>query len=391
MKIALNEPLVHFFDNAARPRISLYFPTHRAGPETRQGPIRLKNLLREARDQLIQQGHEEEAVQKMLRPAADLGNDLDFWRHQQEGLAILLSPDEMRLYKLPYPVDEIALAAEHFHLRPLFPLFSQEDSFHLLAFSKNQVQLYEGNRYSLRSVDVPGIPRSLDEELQFDEAQPHLQQYSSGPGGIGGTPVFHGYGGEKDVHLNQLLRYCRSINKGIRDHLRDSRLPMVLAGVEYLLSIYREANSYPHLLEEGVTGGLDGMTEKELHDRAWNIVRPHLRIAQEKAMQRFDLLANAHNGNGSGKTATSIEQAVIAAYEGRVDALLIPNNKQIWGEFHETTQKVKTETKDPSKRRELLDVAALNTLLHGGEVFVLKPEEMPNGSPIAALLRYEAA
>src|SRR5690606_27516707 len=107
----------------------------------------------------------------------------------------------------------------------------QEDSFHLLALSKNRIQLYEGNRYSLRSVDVPGIPANLDEELQFDEAQPQLQQYSSGPGGIGGTPVYHGYGGEKDVHLDQLLRYFRAVNKGVKEHLRDSRLPMVLAGV----------------------------------------------------------------------------------------------------------------------------------------------------------------
>jgi hypothetical protein len=28
----------------------------------------------------------------------------------------------------------------------------------------------------------------------------------------------------------------------------------VLAGVEYLLPIYREANTYPHLLAEGIHG-----------------------------------------------------------------------------------------------------------------------------------------
>src|SRR5690606_24028778 len=128
-----------------------------------------------------------------------------------------------------------------------------------------------------------------------------------------------------------------------------------------------------------------------LHDRAWQIVRPHLRIAQEKAMERFEILANAHNGDGAGKTATEIEEAVIAAYEGRVDALLIPDGTQIWGEFHETSETVKTKNADPARRRELLDAAALNTLLHGGEVFILKPEEMPNGSRVAALLRYEAA
>jgi hypothetical protein len=32
--------------------VSLYLPTHRTGAELRQGPIRLKNLLREATEGL---------------------------------------------------------------------------------------------------------------------------------------------------------------------------------------------------------------------------------------------------------------------------------------------------------------------------------------------------
>src|SRR5690606_29880069 len=101
MKIAFNEPLHQFLEQTSRPRISIYFPTHRAGPETRQDPIRLKNLLRDARTQLEEQGHEEAAIHKMLKPASDLIPDIDFWRHLQEGLALLIAPGDFRLFKLP--------------------------------------------------------------------------------------------------------------------------------------------------------------------------------------------------------------------------------------------------------------------------------------------------
>ena len=36
--------------------VSIYAPTHRSGPEVQQGPIRLKNLLKRAEEQLVEGG-----------------------------------------------------------------------------------------------------------------------------------------------------------------------------------------------------------------------------------------------------------------------------------------------------------------------------------------------
>jgi hypothetical protein len=390
MKIALNEPFLRFLDTAQRPRISLYFPTHRAGPETRQDPIRLKNLLRQAREQLEELGRDDSKA--ILKQVEDLLPDTDFWRHLQEGLAILASPEEMKVYKLPFPVPELAVVADDFHLNPLLPLFSQEDHFHLLALNKSRVQLYEGNRYSIRSVEVPGMPTSLAEALQFDDGELQLQQHTSGPKGQAGHTIFHGQGAEKEVHPDQLLRFFRAVNKAVREYLRDSRLPLVLAGVEYFYPIYREANTCPQLVNNGgVPGSTKGLDDDSLHRKAWEVAHPYLRAAQEKALERFETMAKARNGSNSGTVAAEIERAVVAAFEGRVDALLIPNGKQVWGEFHEDSETVKREVGNPARRRDLIDLAALNTLRHGGEVFIVPPDRMPDGLDVAALLRYEAA
>ena len=37
---------------------------------------------------------------------------------------------------------------------------------------------------------------------------------------------------------------------------------------------------------------------------------------------------------------------------------------------------------------DLLDAAAIQTMLRGGTVFTMAPEAVPEGSPIAAILRY---
>ncbi|MEO6887603.1 MAG: hypothetical protein ABI456_01165 [Ktedonobacteraceae bacterium] len=56
----------------------------------------------------------------------------------------------------------------------------------------------------------------------------------------------------------QLLRYFQRINRGLQSVLRGERAPLVLAGVEHLLPIYRKVNTYAHVLDQGVVETLTG-------------------------------------------------------------------------------------------------------------------------------------
>ena len=49
-------------------RVSLYLPTHRAGSETAQDPIRLKNLLTRAAAELEEVGARSTEIDAMLKP-----------------------------------------------------------------------------------------------------------------------------------------------------------------------------------------------------------------------------------------------------------------------------------------------------------------------------------
>ena len=75
------------------PRVSIFLPTHERGPETKQDPIRLSNLLDEAARDLGNSSNGTE-VAAFLEPARKLLKDEDFWLHQSRGLALFLSPDE---------------------------------------------------------------------------------------------------------------------------------------------------------------------------------------------------------------------------------------------------------------------------------------------------------
>src|SRR5690606_15766891 len=90
----------------AGPCVSIFMPTHRLGPETRQDPIRLKNLVATAEERLISGGLRAPKARALLEPAHTLIDDNDFWQQQRAGLALFLGPDLFRPFRLPFQLEE---------------------------------------------------------------------------------------------------------------------------------------------------------------------------------------------------------------------------------------------------------------------------------------------
>lgn len=99
----------------AGPCVSLFLPTHRAGPEVQQAPIRLKNLLREATEALKADGVKAPMVHSVLAPLRRLVNDGLFWQYQSDGLALYSRPGWWRALRVPLDLPELAVVADRFH------------------------------------------------------------------------------------------------------------------------------------------------------------------------------------------------------------------------------------------------------------------------------------
>ena len=90
MNVLDRKELKGLVENREGTCVSIFMPTHRKGPETQQGPIRLKNLLREAEQQLVELEVRPAKAREWLAPAAALLEDFNFWQYQSDGLASLL-------------------------------------------------------------------------------------------------------------------------------------------------------------------------------------------------------------------------------------------------------------------------------------------------------------
>jgi hypothetical protein len=375
--------------------ISIYTPMERLGAETQQNPIRFKNLMREAQSQLLELGMSEQDANNLLKPAHNL-DTYDFWQHQSDGLAILLSPNQFHYYRLPIAFAELTVVTDHFHLKPLLQLLSGDGQFYILGLSQNQVRLFQGTRYYIHEIsltdiqatdlaDVANVPNNMAEALQDDEPEKSLQFHtgpSSGGSGSDRAAVFHGQGGGSDDPKDDLLRYFRQVNSGLEAFLKNEKAPLILAGVDYLLPIYQQANTYPHLMPHGITGNPEMLKPEELHTQAWEIVQPDFERTKEAAINRYQELHNTK------KTANTIEQVIPAAYFQRVEALFVPVGEQVWGLFDPEANSVQMHTEHEAGDRDLLDLAALHTLTNGGTVYAVEPGEVPEDKAIAAIFRY---
>ena len=364
----------------ASPSISIFLPTHRAGRETQQDPIRFKNLLREAEKQLLGSGMGPREVSALLQSAQALLDDSDFWNHQHDGLAVFIAADDFHYYHLPFSVEELLVIAQSYYVKPVLPLFTNNGHYYILAISLNEVRLFEGTRYGVGQMALPdGIPANMEEALRLDDPQKSLQMHSGGGGGM-----FHGQGPGDEEQKVWIEQYLNLVDTSLKEIFREQNAPLVLAGVDYLLPMYRKVSEYQNIMEEGITGNPDHLRPEELQEQAWRIVETYFRQETKKTVEQYQQLA------GTDKATDNVEEIVAAAFNGRVDKLILSVENQIWGAFNPKDGKVIHSSNGQSKEYNLalMDFTAMNTLQNGGTVYALSQAEMPTDSPIAAIFRY---
>jgi len=353
--------------------VSIYLPTHRAGREVTQDPVLFRRLVANAATEV--RGGE------LLAAAARLVDDRDFWAHRSEGLAVLAGPDGTTAIRLSEPTGELAVVSDRFHLKPLVVALGRHVEFDVLAMSRHSLRFVDVTGSRVVEVEVPGMPTSMSEALRWDDHEPQLQSHSgSRAGGGRNTATFHGQGSTSDARDVDLDRYLQMVDHAVADHRSGSTRPLVLAGVDDIVALYRKLTRCAHVVDGHVAGNPDQVRAAELADRARQFVPSPTADVERTARESF--LA------GAAATVRTVEQAVIAAAAGQVASVFVPADREYWGRYRAGHHLLEEhETRGPGDH-DLADVAAIETLRHGGRAFVVPASDIPGGGTAAATLRY---
>jgi len=371
--------------------ISIYMPTLRHESGWAQNPTRFKNLVRDARDQMRDQGYTEDAIEDILSDVKSKYDDTAFWRKLRNGLAAFVTPETTEFYRLPLEFDEVAIVGTRFHLKPLFPIIATNNRFYVLTLSKNDVRLFQGTHEGISEISSESIPSNIVEAIQqYEDPEAQLQFHSSGDNGTAGGVTYHGQGDADDASsmpADEIIRFFQKIDDGVSERLREEDAPLLLAGVSEYLPLYVRVNSYPHLIEDTIVhGNPEPLSPSELHEKAWELIEPIFMETQTEALERFDQLFYQDEGLAS----DAFHEIIPGCAFSRVDTLFVPIGQYRWGMFDPDSNTVHLHDERQAGDEDLLDYAAVYAHLNGATVFALQPENMPGGRSIAATFRFEA-
>ena len=341
--------------------ISILMNPHKVPTDRKKDRLIFKNFVDQAEHYLKQKDMRPNDRQSLLAPAKKLLADPMFWTYQATGLAVYLTSDWHRIYRLPIAVGESARIEHTFNVKPLLKYFDSISRFNLLTLDQQGCKLYEGSIDGLVEQHVDGFEEALSEQ-ELINAEKQLQFHNAR---VGAT-LYHGH--SDGEHKTRIHEYFQRVDRALHTVLRDSHAPLILGGVDYLHAIYFEVNSNNRLHSQGIIGNTSKLDHDELHAKALNAIEPVFREEREAMRERF------HEAERAGRTSSDVLECLNAAGDERIDSLLICETSDPRRYFQDTNSQIVTSKSED----DVVGKIALQTLSAGGKLFFVKDEQNEN-------------
>lgn len=361
------------------PCISIYINRNSAAEQAKNKLRSLKDALRGAASNFENTSLTVDEAERLLESNWELVQRAESARAGMQAAAIFLTKDFFRCCALQTPVAERVVVGGEFFIRPLLSLWRTNDRFFVLALSQKHVRLYEGSRYSMEERHLRDAPENLHEDLAGLSFERNYEMHTAA------SPVSNQKGaffhGPSVSNKDRLIHFFRDVDFGVASVLKNQEVPLIVAAVEYLFPIYKEANTYPHLLEDVIPGNPDLLTPDALHAASWKIVQSRATEAEARAFEVYKEHINTP------LTSSNLRKVIAEAASGRVRFLFVPSTGEQWGLFQPPETVHIHDKKEPGDD-ELLNLATILTLRYGGEVHEISPNELRQGAEVAAVFRF---
>jgi hypothetical protein len=324
----------------------------------------IQNLIRGIERHLKDAGVNSEEEFTLVQPIRTLANAIEEEHDWSIGLILYRSPDLFRHFWLRDTIEDFVTVSQTFQIRQLLSVVSREQKFYVLALSQKHTRLVTYTYQSRQELQLRRLaPQSLRAWRNTRVPDHVLDNRSAGGPSVGKMKgVLFRTNTDRERQEEYLKHFFKEIDKGVHHILPGHTAPLILAGVEEEVAVYRRVNSYSRLMEQAVLGSPDAFEPNELHDRVMEIAReippPPLQKALDQLKEVF----------GTKLALSNMDEIVQRADEGRVADLLL-------GE-------------ESGPQADLLNLAALKTLQHRGQAFTVKKSMLPPETDAVAILRY---
>ena len=372
---------IHDLIRSSGPCITLLLPPYRPGEQSKPIAGMVRTNLQVAQHQLEERNVPGNITRDLVEPLEQLARDPDFLAGSHWSRVIFRSGNVLRQFTLTEGVKPALFVGGCFEIRSILAELDLPADFYVLKISKKNVDLHRSAGLHEERVKLPaGVTENLDEFLEFEPPDHDLEDRSAAGASTGSMPgVRFGTGSGRETQSTYLADFYKAVDRGVRELLGVRDAPLVLAGVDEDTALYRANNRYANLLARSVSGNPAGsLLDNGTLLKAYEIVRA------DRAERAVSALLDSRERVAPARFTTGLSTILRAAVEGRVARLYIDQAARMFGLFEGTRRSGHWNW----GQEDLLNVAAVETLLQGGSAYSLPTGRIPDGAPIAAILRY---
>jgi len=357
------------------PCVSIVISTHQYTKDRMQNPELIQKAILKARKQLANSAWPKEKVRQLENRFNLILERIDFIR-LQEGLAIFISPNILKVYLLPFPVKEKVIVGHSFEIRDLVYYAQFLRPYYLLAVSKKKTRLFKGTGRDLQELTNDDFPRDYVEEYEY--ARPSLGSPSS--------PSLKAFEKDKSVvQETRLKSFLKSADQTLDKYLKGDAL-LFVAGVAEETASFEKVTQHLEKLAGKIDGNYDFDAIHPLAETAWKKMKDVVRASNE------ELLVRLQDEIGRKLAAVGIRHAWTAANEGKGLILLLEKDYDVMA-YHYPDDRSEIFLSSPGGKTEVI-VDAADDLIEivrekGGAVVIVENGELDKFQHVALLLRYE--
>jgi len=367
--------------NPIGPCISIYLPTHRLLEDETKDITTYIHLVKEV-EASLNKLPSSPMLKALVAELYQIKNDHDFWRHQEDGLALFANLDTIIYYQVKQPFVPFAVVADSFHIKPLYAFYQHHESFHVLALEAETFAIYRGNHLGLVPIELPfETPMTLKEVLGDQLTDQYQTNGVYGGSFVGST--FHGHGGRKDAMAIDREKYFRYVDRTVDTLVSKLEpLPLIVVTPKDHQFLFQSVSKNPHLISPMITGTFSKMSSTQIL-KELNVI----------VLSRFDdqlkkVVAQYQHHLQKKLSSDDLETVAKALMESRVETLFIEVNTIIPGHLNVDKKRLSYWQLSEPHTDDVLDDMLQMALTKGTTVYVLEQKQMPTTQGVAGKFRY---
>ncbi|GGU68661.1 chemotaxis protein [Kitasatospora aureofaciens] len=346
------------------PAVSVLMPTHRREPDSAQDPVRLRNLLAEARERVqadpkVSRADRIDVLEQLDRALAEV--DLV---HAEDGLAVLAAPGEHQVWSFARTAPARVVLSDTFLTRNLVAAQAAERPYWVLAVAADRAVLWGGNQERVTEESGNGFPLVRT----FPNPDPERQER------IGDTP--------STFRDEEAKTFLRQADTAIGKVLAADPRPLYVVGDAPALALLDAAGPIAKEAAAQVPhGGLAQADVATVH----RVVEPAVRAHAEREVD--DTLAQLDKARGRQEFAAGLDEVWRAAGEARIARLVVEENYRATVR-DDGDHLVPAQADEAGAREDIVDEVIERALDTGARITFVPDDTLADSRRIAAVLRH---